>query len=50
MEKSGVIRQVKEPTDWVSSLAYSHKDRGDLRVCFDPRHLNKALKLSLIHI
>ncbi|WP_419585361.1 reverse transcriptase domain-containing protein, partial [Thiolapillus sp.] len=44
MEKSGVIRRVTEPTDWVSSLAYSHKKGGDLRVCLDPRHLNKALK------
>ena len=44
MEKSGVIRRVTEPTDWVSSLAYSHKKGGDLRVCLDPRHLSKALK------
>ena len=44
MEKSGVIRRVTEPTDWVSSLAYSHKKGGDLRVCRDPRRLNKALK------
>ena len=44
MEESGVIRRVTEPTDWVSSLAYSHKKGGDLRVYLDPRHLNKALK------
>ena len=31
-------------TDWASGPAYSHKDGGDLRVCLDPRHLNKALK------
>lgn len=44
MEESGVIRQVTEPTDWVLNLTYSHKKGGDLRVCLDPRHLNKALK------
>ena len=44
MEESGVIKRVTEPTDWVSSLAYSHKKGGELRVCLDPRHLNRALK------
>lgn len=44
MESSGVIRRVTEPTDWVSSLAYSHKKGGALRICLDPRHLNRALK------
>ena len=44
MERNGVIRKVTEPTDWVSSLAYSRKKGGELRVCLDPRHLNKALK------
>ncbi|KAK7108980.1 hypothetical protein V1264_013102 [Littorina saxatilis] len=44
MEESGVIKRVTDPTDWVSSLAYSHKKGGELRVCLDPRHLNKALK------
>ena len=33
-----------EPTDWVSSLAYSHKKDGSLRICLDPRHLNTALR------
>ena len=44
MQDSGVIRRVTESTDWVSSLAYSHKKEGDLRVCLDPMHPNKALK------
>lgn len=44
MENSGVIKRVIEPTDWVSSLAYSRKKDGNLRICLDPRHLNKALK------
>lgn len=44
MVESGVIRKVTEPTDWVSSLAYSKKRSGKLRICLDPRHLNLALK------
>ncbi|XP_014673997.1 PREDICTED: uncharacterized protein K02A2.6-like [Priapulus caudatus] len=44
MEENHVIRKVTEPSDWVSSLAYSHKKDGSLRVCLDPRYLNRALK------
>ena len=44
MVKNGVIRKVTEPTDWVSSIVYSHKQDGGLRLCLDPKHLNRALK------
>ena len=44
MVRNDVIRKVTEPTDWVSSLAYSKKKSGKLRICLDPRHLNQALK------
>ena len=44
MVENGVIRKVTEPTDWVSSLAYSKKKSGKIRICLDPRHLNLALK------
>ena len=40
MVEDCVIRKVTEPTDWVSSLAYSKKKSGKLRICLDPRHLN----------
>ena len=42
----GVIAKVTEPTDWVSSLVYSRKwkSNGRLRVCLDPKELNKAIK------
>ena len=40
----GVIAKVTEPTDWVSSLVYSRKSNGRLRVCLDPKDLNKAIK------
>ena len=44
MEKLGVICKVEEPTDWVNSMAIAEKPDGSLRICLDPRHLNKAIK------
>ena len=42
--EQGIIIPVEEPMDWVSSLAYSWKANGKLRVCLDPRDVNKAIK------
>ena len=45
MEKKGVIRKVDEPTDWVNSLVIIEKPKTKkLRVCLDPRSLNKGIK------
>ena len=44
MCKLGVVKPVHEPTDWVSSLVAVEKPNGKLRVCLDPRDLNKAIK------
>ncbi len=44
MEKSGVVKKVEEPTDWVNSLVTVVKPSGALRVCLDPRDLNRAIK------
>lgn len=33
-----------QPTDWVSRMVLATKKSGKLRVCIDPRPLNKALK------
>ncbi len=44
MTKDKIIRKVVEPTDWVNSLAYSRKANGQLRICLDPKDLNKAIK------
>ena len=41
-----MIRKVKEPTDWVSSLAVFEKRHGKLRICIESVLLNKALKRS----
>jgi len=44
MEQLGVICKVDEPTEWVSSLVVVTKKNGSLRLCLDPRDLNKAVK------
>ena len=40
----GVIEKVDEPTDWVSSIVFSRKSNGKLRICLDPKDLNTAIK------
>ncbi|KAK3760285.1 hypothetical protein RRG08_037345 [Elysia crispata] len=44
MEKQGVIAKVDKPTPWVNQVVICPKKNGELRVCLDPRELNKALK------
>ena len=44
MVELGVIEKVEEPTDWVSSIVYSRKSNGKLRICLDPKDLNTAIK------
>ena len=40
----GVIAPVDEPTPWVSQTVIAEKKDGSLRICIDPRELNKALQ------
>ncbi|PVD25369.1 hypothetical protein C0Q70_15869 [Pomacea canaliculata] len=47
LTKRGVITPVDQPTDWVSRMVLATKKSGKLRVCIDPRPLNKALKREL---
>ena len=42
--KRDVIERVTEPTEWVSALVAVAKPNGKIRLCLDPRPLNKALK------
>ena len=42
-ESLGVIVKVDEPTDWVNFITIVEKKKGSLRICLDPRDLNKAL-------
>lgn len=44
MESLGVIRKIDEPTEWVSSLVIVDKKNGKLRICLDPRDLNRAIR------
>ena len=43
MEKQGIIVKETGPTEWISSLVAVQKPRK-LRLCIDPRDLNKAFK------
>ncbi len=43
MLEMGVISKVTEPTEWVSSMVAAKKKNGAIRICIDPRDLNKAL-------
>ena len=43
MEEQGIIRPCPETTDWVHNLVLACKKNGDLRICLDPKNLNRAL-------
>ena len=44
MERNSVIKRTEEPTDWVNSLVLVGKPDGSLRICLNPRDLNKAIE------
>ena len=44
MEKSGHIMKVTEPTEWISSAVYVKKP-NKLRICLDPKELNKHVQI-----
>ena len=39
-----------KPTDWVNGLVVVEKQNGKLRVCLDPRPLNKVIKREHLHL
>jgi hypothetical protein len=45
LEKMSRITKVTEPTEWISSMVVVKKP-NKLRICLDPKDLNKALKRS----
>ena len=47
MESQGIIRKVSESTEWVSSIVYIRKKNGKLRLCLDPKDLNRAIMIYL---
>ena len=44
MEALGVIEKISKPTDWLNTLVVAEKPNGKLRICLDPRPLNKVIK------
>ena len=44
MEQLDVVERVHAPTDWVNSMVIVTKPNGKLRICIDPRDLNRAIK------
>lgn len=45
MVRDGIIEKVTEPCDWINSFVIERKkDKKKIRVCLDPKPLNKALK------
>ena len=43
MVQQGIIIKQTEATPWISSLTYPKKANGKLRICLDPKDLNKAI-------
>ena len=44
MTADGIIKPVSTPTPWISSLVVVPKKSGKLRICIDPRDLNRAIR------
>jgi hypothetical protein len=42
--EQGIIAKVEQPTDWVNSLVCVTKSDGSIRLCLDPKDLNRAIK------
>ena len=50
MVSLGVIEKVDQPTDWVNSIMLIEKHNGDLRICLDPKDLNRAIKREFVQM
>ena len=44
LEKDGIVEKVTEPTPWISSMVTVVKPNGKLRICLDPKDLNRAVQ------
>ena len=42
--EQGIITPVEGPTNWVNSLVIREKPYGRLRICLDPKDLNRVIK------
>lgn len=50
MVKLDVLVKTEENTDWVNSIVCVRKRNGDLKVCMDPKDLNKCIKREQFQI
>ena len=50
MESNKIIQKVDGPTDWVNSLVIVEKPDKTLRICLDPRELNRSIRREHFHI
>ena len=48
IEQQSIIKKVTEPTSWVNSMVVNEKKSGKLRICVDPKDLNKYVKSSFL--
>ena len=46
LHKLGIVAPVTHPTPWVSSMVVVRKPISNLRICIDPKDLNKVSKRS----
>lgn len=44
LAEKNIIEKVNYPTDWVNSLMIAEKPNKSLRLCIDPKPLNKYIK------
>jgi len=44
LTQKGILSEVKEPTDWVNSCVCVTKPNCKIRLCLDPKDLNRAIK------
>ena len=42
----GILAKITEPTDWVNFLVCVTKSNGALRLCLDPKDLNRAILMA----
>ena len=44
MVRDDIIEAVEEPTEWISSMVVIMKKDSKLRICLDPKDLNRAIR------